>query len=247
MSVRLPRGRAETHAMEQIQIHERLIQRRSGFAILKPPGPAPKRGWPAVLALHGYGDNGRTFCERLAALSGEGFALVAPDGPFPVAVDRNNVRRIGRSWYAYSGAQEEFLKSLQEAESDLGSWVQECWAQHGLDLQRTALIGYSMGGYLGAFLALRRSDVFRALVVVSCRVKVEFLGSEMAKLRGYPVLGIHGARDESTAVEPQSRAFEALVAAGLDARLVVHSGGHGFRRAQLPEIACFLERSLRVS
>lgn len=208
-----------------------------------PDAEPPPSGFPFALCLHGYGESAASFAERLA-LPEAGFARVFLDAPSEVVVGKGDERRIGRSWYAYTGDQPAFLESLERAEGFVVDAMECIVAGSPLDPRRAVMIGYSQGGYLGSWMAFRHRSRFAGLVAISCRVKTEVLDDEIAAATGYPVLVVHGERDPATAFEPQARSVGVLESAGVDVNFHVHDGGHGIRRAVLPVIADFVEASL---
>lgn len=109
------------------------------------------------------------------------------------------------------------------------------------------MLGYSQGGYLGSFLALRARPRARGLAVVASRVKTEFCAPEIAAAgaTGWPVYGLHGRADRFTRLERQEQAFAELRAHGVAATLEVHEGGHGLRPALVPKLKAFCARALQ--
>jgi phospholipase/carboxylesterase len=215
------------------------------WSLQAPPGPAPARGFPLLLSLHGFGEDGGRLAARLP-LRGAPYARLFPDAPFPVEVKEAEGSRVGASWYQYTGDQPAFLRALAFAEGYLRDVVAAAAKVHPIDAGRIVLLGYSQGGYLAGVAALRDRARYRGLVGVACRIKTEALGSELAEARGYPALLIHGARDAHTAVERQREAHAELLRHGVDATLHVHEGGHGFRSDLAPMIDAFTRRVLGV-
>jgi predicted esterase len=226
-----------------------------------PAGQAPSHGFPLLLGLHGFGEDGGRLAARLASLDGAPYARLFPDAPFPVEVreaagsgapnpseakGRGGRSRIGASWYQYTGDQELFLKALAFAEAYLRDVVADAGRAHPIDASRIVLLGYSQGGYLAGVAAFRDRARYRGLVGVACRIKTEALAAELAAARGYPALLIHGARDEHTAADRQREAHAELVRHGVDVTLHVHEGGHGFRSDLAPLIDAFTRRVLGV-
>jgi predicted esterase len=132
---------------------------------------------------------------------------------------------VGASWYQYTGDQAAFLRELAFAERYLVDVLEDAARAHPIDPTRVVLMGYSQGGYLGGVAALRARARYRGFVGVACRVKVEALASEIAAARGYPMLLLHGARDDQTPLAAQQAAHAQLIGAGVDATLHVHEGG----------------------
>jgi predicted esterase len=213
-----------------------------------PDGDAPAGGFPLLLALHGYGEDGARMAARFEAIADPPYARLFPDAPYPVLVEASagDGPRAGASWYHYTGDQPAFLRALAFAESYLRDVVADAARCFPIDAGRIVLCGYSQGGYLAAGAAFRDRARYRALAGVACRVKTEALEHEIAAARGYPALLIHGARDKHTALDRQREAVELLVQNGVDATLHVHEGGHGFRPDLAPMIDAFARRVLGV-
>ena len=167
---------------------------RLRYRLELPDGSAPGGGFPFLLALHGRGESRDILAGRMAADHPLPYARLFPSGPIFVAGGTGDPPGEGFSWYDYDGDQARFLRALEEGEERLLDFVAFVARQHGLDPGRGALLGYSQGGYLGSFVALRNRTIFRGLVAVACRVKHEVLG-ECAGWRGR----IPGARDARSA------------------------------------------------
>jgi phospholipase/carboxylesterase len=150
----------------------------------------------------------------------------------------------GASWYEYDGNQERFRAELLRVEADLLRLIREVESAQGLTPRRRFLLGFSQGGYCGAWSALRNPNVFSGLIVSGARVKTEFLADEMraAAATGFRVLLCHGERDRSVAPDAASRGHDEMAAAGLDAELRTFDAGHSLGRDQVAAISEWLTR-----
>jgi predicted esterase len=211
-----------------------------------PPVPPPAGGHPFLLALHGRGESGDLLAAKLGFDDSVPYARLYPSGPIPVACRAGEEHRGARSWYRFDGDQDAFLRALAEGEALLKELVPFAASRHGLDPLRVVLLGYSQGGYLASFAALRNRRRFRGLVAVSCRVKHEALAAELADAAGYPVLGIHGEHDPVVKPGPQREAFAVLASHGLDAELHLVPGRHRLVVSAVPLIDGFVRRVLGV-
>jgi predicted esterase len=210
-----------------------------------PPGPPPSGGHPFVLALHGKHETGDRLAARLGFEDPLPYARVFPSGPLTVEIGEGDARRRGHLWYEeFTGDQAALLDGLRRGEAVLMDFVGTVASRHGLDPSRAVMLGFSQGGYLGSFTALRNRGTFRGLVAISCRVKHEVLEAALAEAAGYPVLGLHGERDRGVRLAPQQQAFEVLRSHGLAAELHRHGGGHGFARRHRPLVDAFVRRVL---
>lgn len=214
--------------------------------LLLPDGPVPPGGFPLFVALHGARESGAMLRERLEDGRSLPFARLYPDGPFPVEIREGEEWRIGYTWYHYNGDADALNRALAFGIDHLAHVVDGVADAHGLDRSRIVLFGYSQGGYLASFAALRQRERYRALVSASCRIKTEILEDDLRGARGYRVLVVHGERDRLTAITPQATAVEVLEQHGLDVQFLRHPRGHGLPREVVPNIMAFVRDVLGV-
>jgi len=210
-----------------------------------PDGDPPSGGWPVLVALHGFGDDGRTMAERLPITSPR-YARLWPDGRFPVEVKRDGERALGRAWYQYTGDQDAFRVALDEGCTHLRRLMEHVGDRHPIDLTRAVLLGYSQGGYLAGVAALRDRDIWRGLVALSTRVKTEAVSDGLEGATGFPVLMLHGSRDRF--IDPARQEAEAvrLQQLGVAAEFEVFDGGHGLLKSHAPRIDGFVADVLAI-
>ncbi len=213
---------------------------QSRYRLDLPPGEPPAGGHPLLVALHGFGDDGDRLRDRLRGLDGAPYARLYPDAPFPVEMQEAPARRVGFAWYQFTGDQAAFMTALRFAADHLARVVADAAERHPLDLRRAVLLGYSQGGYLAGVAALSDPARWRGLVAIACRIKTESLGEVLPARRGYPVLIIHGARDQGMPLDRQRAAVDELRRHGVAVDFEVHDGGHGLRRESAPLIDAFV-------
>lgn len=216
----------------------------SGYVLDVPAGHAPPRGFPALVSLHGHGDDAGRMRALLAALRGAPYARLFLDAPHPTVMRDGPRPREGRTWYVYTGDQPAFVRALETGTDFVDRALRRVAREHPIDPRRAVLLGYSQGGYLAGFAALRAPRRWRGLVAIACRVKVEALEASLPKARGFPALLIHGRGDRSVLLEPQLRAAETLRGHGVDVEVAIHPGGHGLSSALVPRIDAFVRRAL---
>jgi len=190
----------------------------------------PRRGRgpaPVLVALHGKGDRADRFeAEALDALPA-GWALLLPSGPVPR--DRHPAKggvSLGDSWYLYDGDTAAFRASLDAAEAHLLRVLRA--ARRRASLRPAALLGFSQGAYLAGVVGVRHPGIFRAVVQVAGRLKVEMLGPLFPAARGLRLLGLHGSRDVSVKPAPSRESLAVAREAGLDAEFREFDAGHEF-------------------
>jgi predicted esterase len=197
---------------------------------------------PLVLGLHGYGMDEDFFAVLLQKLFVLPRRFLIPRATRPANAGLGAAN--GGSWYDYDGNQDRFREELVRVEGELLRLVQEVEREHALAPRRRHVLGFSQGGYCGAWTALRHPDVFHGLIVSGARVKTEMLDAEMkaAGAAGFRVLLCHGSRDRSVAPDAATRSRDALAAAGVNVELATFDAGHSLGREQVAVISEWLSR-----
>jgi len=196
---------------------------------------------PLVLALHGQGMTPSLFATLLLPLFSLPIHVLTPRAPRTHSV--HGAQHTGPSWYAYDGNQERFRAELERTEKLLVGFVTEAETQLRLRPRARALLGFSQGGYCGAYVALRRSDLFDAMVISGARVKVEILADEIrrAGASGFAALLCHGERDASVDPQAARTSYTTLEAAGVDVQLRRFDAGHSLGSRQVTAIRDWLQ------
>ena len=202
-------------------------------------GAPTSRTAPLVLALHGLGMTADSFAGVLHALLDVDAAFLLPTAPLPV-------ENAGTSWYAYDGNQERFAVELERVERQVLGVLASAESECNLSPRARVLLGFSQGGYCGAFVALRHPDTFAGMVISGARVKTEILEAPMreAAAHGFRVLLCHGERDRAVGIDAAHRSRDALLAAGVETTLRTFGGGHGIGPEQLRVIRRWLQTCL---
>ena len=209
----------------------------AGWLLDLPPGDGPH---PVVLALHGYRDDGECLRARLPSLHDAPYAVLYPDGPFPVEVREDDGGRVGYAWYQYTGDQAAFLHALEFVGAHVARLLDHVASRHPIDPRRVVALGYSQGGYAASVMALRDPGRFRGLVAMATRIKVEAI-DDLAAARDLPVLVVHGERDGAIAAARQLEMVEELRRHGIAVDVQLHPGGHGLK----PELSGAVDRFVR--
>jgi predicted peptidase len=204
-------------------IDRTLLLHRSTYKyqVFLPENWTPKKKWPIILFLHGYGERGS-----------DGLLQTDVGLPHAIRLNRSQFPAVivipqcpGDRWWTEKDMEEMALAALAAATKDFNG-----------DPKRTYLTGLSMGGYATWDLASRYPGKFAAVVPICGGV---ILGQERLKLfpslakdaypddpKTYnvvakkigktPVWIFHGAADDTVPVEYSRKMNEALKAAGGD-------------------------------
>ncbi len=170
---------------------------------------------PLLLLLHGVGSN------ELA------MAALAPDfDPRFVVISVRSPIEVGPfayGWYPVDFTPAGPVIDAEEARAGwdrLTAFVGEAVTAYDLDPVRVFVAGFSQGGILALAALLTAPEAIAGAVCMSGRLPPELLphAVEPDRLRGKPVLVVHGTRDRTLGVEYGRRAVEALGAFPLDDR-----------------------------
>ena len=210
----------------------------AGWRLDIPDREAPPTGWPLLVGLHGFGDDGARLAERLGGLGDAPYARLWLDGPFPVEMREDGVRRIGRAWYQYDGDQGRFTTALDRCSAFVLEAVAAVAEGQPIDPSRAVVLGYSMGGYVAGWTGFQARDRWRGVVALASRIKAEAL--DLTGAVGQRVLVFHGARDRFIPVERAQESAELLRSGGATVTFETWDGGHGLRPEVAPRVDVFV-------
>ena len=144
---------------------------------------------PLVLALHGYGSNGRNlqwYSGMNEAADTHGFAVAYPYG----TTDRGGTRHWNSNLNISSTDDVTYLSGLARDLQD----------EHQLDPQRTFVFGMSNGGYMSYTLACETRNVFRGIASVTGTMS-GYDWNNCSPSDPVPVLHIHGVEDRVVPID----------------------------------------------
>ena len=194
-----------------------------------------------VVLLHGVGASAESFQEvaRVLASGLPSAEFLVPDGfhPFDGGGD-------GRQWFSVRGVTEENRAArVREAGAEVSRWIDGELASRGLGGDRLAVIGFSQGAILAAWLALHRAPRPAAAVMLSGRV-AEDQPAERGATAPEVFIG-HGERDPMMPVAQVAQSTRVLQAWGARVTARTYPGlGHHLDARELGDVAEFLKRVL---
>jgi carboxymethylenebutenolidase len=196
---------------------------------------------PALLLLHGAGGNTAFWLDRLAPhLNAAGVSLFAPHYFDRTGTDRADFATIGDGVHV-----PQWLDTIATAYAVVAS-------RPGVDPQRIALVGVSLGAYLSLALAATRSA---AATLPSIRCIVELSGglvepyASQATSSFPPTLIVHGESDDIVPVQNALDLEARLSSLGVPHEMaLIRNEGHWFSAAAqlqlLMTVGAFLRKHL---
>ena len=214
-----------------IQEHHSSFTRITRYLVC-PPREQLEKPLPVLLALHGQGMSAEKFLRILLPLETVEMIVVIPEGIYPFEIRKEHALHIGYGWYLYRGDQDQFHEHLLTSEGYLLELLDQVAKLYPVERQRSVILGYSQGGYLAGFMALRQRQRFNGLIIASARLKHEFLHNELAAGDLPDTLFLHSEQDLATPWPRAEEGMQLLQQAGAQVDRFLHSAGH-----RLPEDA----------
>jgi phospholipase/carboxylesterase len=169
-----------------------------------------------------------------------------PTGRFAVVSPRAPIERPegGASWYDFDPVTwKANVESFTETRRLLGRFIEDLCAQHGLDVSRTVIGGFSQGAGMAAWCAF--GDPFRPLAGLWCCGTVVDVGGQALDLSGAAgrtAIFLAGRQDQHVPVARSRDAADRFRSAGVDVTFSEHEGGHGISEPMLADVRAWLER-----
>ena len=202
--------------------------------------PAGDGPFPTIIAIHGWGANAHDLLGLAPLLHGGRAIVLCPQGP--VAVPFGN-GEYGYGWFPLRTGAPADIAAFQSAAVALRQFVEQSLQRYSIDPKRVVLAGFSQGGVMGYELALREPSRFAGLAALSTWFPPE-LAEALPKLpeqEGFPVLVIHGTRDNRISVEQARESREALRPYGVNLTYREFDMGHEIRQDALRVVLQWLD------
>lgn len=178
-----------------------------------------------VVFFHGIGANGQDLIDFAHSWSPSlpETEFFAPDAPFPF-----DMAPIGRQWFSLQtmdiSALQEGIRTAQEY---VNTTLDHALAQRSLTDDKLALVGFSQGGMVALYSALRRPKSCAAVVSFSGAL-IEDDTTTFSKKPNIPIFLSHGDQDAVVPFEALSVAENLLKQEGFSVTTLPRPGcGHG--------------------
>jgi phospholipase/carboxylesterase len=208
------------------------------YAAHVPAGDGP---FPAVILLHGWGASAHDLL-GLAPLLFDGQAVVlCPEGQVAVPFGGG---QYGHGWFPLRPGEAPDVEAFRRAAEALKEFVDTALASYPtIDPRRIVVAGFSQGGMMAYHLALSEPSRFAGLVALSSWFPPP-LAEEVPKLpeqEGFPVLVLHGTRDDRIEVERARESRESLRLYGVAMTYREFDMGHEIRQDALKVVLKWLQ------
>jgi len=202
--------------------------------------PAGDGPFPTVLALHGWGASAHDLL-GLAPVFPTGTLVLCPQG---TVVFEAAPGMPGYGWFPLVPGQPVDPEAFRRASSELRAFVEAAPRHFPIDPAKVVVLGFSQGGVMGFDLVLRTPEAFAGSVALSTWLP-ESLAEDLPQLpaqRDFPVLMLHGRKDQMLEVERARKSQDVLEAIGVDLTYQEFEMAHEIRPEALKVVLAWLEK-----
>jgi phospholipase/carboxylesterase len=207
--------------------------------------PAGEGPFPAILALHGWGASAHDLLGLAPMLHGGQALVLCPQGSVAVPFGGG---QYGYGWFPLRPGMPPDIDAFRRGAESLREFIDLALQRYPLDPEKLVVAGFSQGGMMAYDLALREPARFAGLAALSAWFPPPLV-EDLPKLtehEGFPVLVIHGSRDDRIEVERARESREALRPFGVSITYRELDMGHEIRPDALRVILQWLdEKALR--
>ena len=183
-----------------------------------------------VVALHGWGQNCRSFLRRLGPFADAGITVVAPQAPHQTYLDLET-RKVGFSWLTNYDRH----RAVPDLVGLLDTVLAEVSRSHG-PLGSIFLLGFSQGVSVAYRYACQGTHSCAGVIACGGDLPPDVARS-LPEQRPFPVLLVHGAEDAIVPVSKADAALEVFQALSWPVEHIRFDGGHEIAPAIAGEIA----------
>ncbi len=175
-------------------MERRVVIPTTGFYDLQvPEAPPPRRGYPFLIALHGYGGTKESMLALAQRICGDRFAIVSLQGPHQHTRRRRRSRevRIAFGWGTMHNSPEnqmlhhEFIRRV----------IRDASAAHPIDRKKIFLLGFSQSVGLNYRFAFTHPNTIRGLIGVCGGIPGDWETSSKYRRSATDVLHLSGTKD----------------------------------------------------
>jgi phospholipase/carboxylesterase len=196
---------------------------------------------PLLLLLHGVGSNEYDLF-GLAPYLDKRFLIISVRAPYTMGVN-------SFAWFEVNFTPQGPIIQPEQAEASrnrIMTFLNEAIAAYDADPQQVYLMGFSQGAIMSASVALTRPELVAGVVLMSGRIlsQIEPLVAAPEKLKGLPVLVVHGTSDGVLPISNGRDSQKTLSALSVDLIYREYPMGHEVSRESLADVTSWLSARL---
>jgi predicted esterase len=159
-----------------------------------------------ILLLHGLGERGKRIYRKLLKCLPQDALVIAPNGPFPIRRNKSDRMDFGHSWYFYDKFERKYFITQDLAKY----WLRDLLKIENEKGLPVTIIGFSQGGYLAPVAGKEIAET-RLIIGLAC----EFRSNLILEKPSFPLVAVHGAKDEIVPLSSALTEREKLTQTGI--------------------------------
>ncbi|MDZ4182747.1 MAG: alpha/beta hydrolase-fold protein, partial [Candidatus Cloacimonadaceae bacterium] len=193
------------------------IQSYLPYRIYLPENYDPRREYPLLVGLHGFGDKAINFGYLYTAIKDKELIMIVPEAPFVIPFNKET----GYSWSPLENRDHPIWEpSYTQLESAILKLVREVKSEHRTG--KTLLMGFSQGCAYTYLIGLNNPGAFDALLAFGGWLETEVLTDDiLAAAKDTSVFIVHGTSDRVIGFNAAEAAYARLTDLHYD--VVLHS------------------------
>lgn len=202
--------------------------------------PAGDGPFPAIIALHGWGASAHDLLGLAPLLHGGQAVVLCPQGPVAVPFGGG---QYGHGWFPLRMGQPPDVEAFRRASELLRDFIRQSVVRYPIVPERIVVAGFSQGGMMAYELGLREPARFAGVAALSSWLPAPLV-EDLPKLpehENFPVLVVHGTRDDRIEVERARESREALRPFGVGLTYREFDMGHEIRQDALKVVLQWLD------
>ena len=201
--------------------------------------PAGDGPFPAIIALHGWGASAHDLLGLAPVLFDGKAVMLCPQGQVAVPFGGG---QYGYGWFPLRAGQPPDVEAFLRAADTLRGFVDTALGRYPIDPKRVVVAGFSQGGMMGYHLALDDPARFAGLAALSSWFPPQLAEAlpQKPEHAGFPVLIVHGTRDDRIEVERARESRESLRPYGVALTYREFDMGHEIRQDALKVVLQWL-------
>jgi predicted esterase len=140
-----------------------------------------------ILLLHGLGERGKRIYRKLLPYLPSTAIILAPNGPFPIARNKEGKLDFGHSWYFYDKFEKQYFINQDLAKY----WLRDLMQIENPERLPVTIIGFSQGGYLAPLVG-REIPETKLVIGLACEFRPALIPEKLP----FPLVALHGSADE---------------------------------------------------
>lgn len=200
----------------------------------------------SVILMHGLGADGNDFAPIVDKLNLPNIRFILPHAP-TMAVTRNS-GYLMPAWYdlyGVTGSSLEDEAGIKQSQHYINSLIQK-ELDRGIAANRIALAGFSQGGAIALYTALRYPQTLAGVLALSTYlpIKTKLAAERHAANAKTPIFMAHGSQDDVISLSLNKLSLEVLQTQHYDVRWHEYHMAHSVSLEEINDIRTFLTQIL---